>query len=356
MRLIKELYAVLPAVMLLNILSILFTFKKNSNTTHNEQEKSIFLWKDWLSLTIIGISALLLIGCVIFFSDNIFIAIMYNLMFFLFYARGITNAFLSSDCLWNIITGRSNGNFSRNESSAIFWIAMLVSWIFNPSILEKACLFTSQLSNFVYSDLLTITLYVLSISVLSFFICALVIEPLKLILRILVKGGSNFFAKRIQKVGENLEKSISGPIGIRLYSIEVVEHSLEALALIKLLWLLSLIPVLFADIAKMICYFIRLFILGALWYLFLIIRFVIMIARRICVWLISLSDKRIVAVSFRIAVILGLGCTVLINRYAPFLHYNEESTAVLEFIASALIIPVVLNWISSYSRLDLKEK
>lgn len=81
-----------------------------------------------------------------------------------------------------------------------------------------------------------------------------------------------------------------------------------------------------------------------------------MIARRICVWLISLSDKRIVAVSFRIAVILGLGCTVLINRYAPFLHYNEESTAVLEFIASALIIPVVLNWISSYSRLDLKEK
>ena len=119
MRLIKELYAVLPVVMLLNILSILFIFKKNSNTTHNEQEKSIFLWKDWLSLTIIGISALLLIGCVIFFSDNIFIAIMYNLMFFLFYARGITNAFLSSDCLWNIITGRSNGNCIRRRETTV---------------------------------------------------------------------------------------------------------------------------------------------------------------------------------------------------------------------------------------------
>ena len=61
----------------------------------------------------------------------------------------------------------------------------------------------------------------------------------------------------------------------------------------------------------------------------------------------KLSDKKIVAVSFRIAIIAALVITVIVNRYDVFVKNVEESTSVLEFIASSIIIPVVFEWINS---------
>ena len=39
---------------------------------------------------------------------------------------------------------------------------------------------------------------------------------------------------------------------------------------------------------------------------------------------------------------------VIVNRYNPFLHYIEASSGVLEFIASAIVIPMILTWIIDY--------
>ena len=64
-------------------------------------------------------------------------------------------------------------------------------------------------------------------------------------------------------------------------------------------------------------------------------------------WLSELSDKRIVAISFRIALILALICIVVLNRYQPIFKMQEANTAIFEFVASAIIIPIVFEWISS---------
>lgn len=65
----------------------------------------------------------------------------------------------------------------------------------------------------------------------------------------------------------------------------------------------------------------------------------------------NLSNRRVVAFSFRVAVLMGLGGTVILNRYQPFVYYEEKSTAVLEFVSSVLIIPIVWEWIKCYKKI-----
>lgn len=64
-------------------------------------------------------------------------------------------------------------------------------------------------------------------------------------------------------------------------------------------------------------------------------------------WFLKLSDKHIVAVSFRLALIFSLVSIVILNRYQPFFKEYEASTTVFEFLASSIIIPVVFEWIYS---------
>lgn len=68
---------------------------------------------------------------------------------------------------------------------------------------------------------------------------------------------------------------------------------------------------------------------------------------RISNWILGLSDKRIVAISFRIGIILALVLVVILNRYEPIFKIGDANTAILEFVASAIIIPVVFEWINS---------
>ena len=68
------------------------------------------------------------------------------------------------------------------------------------------------------------------------------------------------------------------------------------------------------------------------------------LSKKITTW----SDRQIVAISFRIATVASLTSIVIINRIDPIFSHIEESTAILEFIASAVVIPVIYSWISTW--------
>ena len=72
--------------------------------------------------------------------------------------------------------------------------------------------------------------------------------------------------------------------------------------------------------------------------------------RRMADEILGMSDKHIVAISFRIALIAAFVFTVILNRYEPFLKLDEASTGVLEFLASTVIIPIIFEWIYSYKQ------
>lgn len=82
-------------------------------------------------------------------------------------------------------------------------------------------------------------------------------------------------------------------------------------------------------------------------YIFVLARMIKKTLNRISNWILGLSDKRIVAISFRIGIILALVLVVILNRYEPIFKIGDANTAILEFVASAIIIPVVFEWINS---------
>lgn len=109
-----------------------------------------------------------------------------------------------------------------------------------------------------------------------------------------------------------------------------------------------LLPILFVmDIIIMFIVVLVSMINSSIGYIWILVRMVKKTISKLVRWLLNLSDKRIVAISFRIAFIMALICIVILNRYQPIFKEQEASTAILEFLASAIIIPIVFEWINS---------
>jgi fructose-specific phosphotransferase system IIC component len=89
------------------------------------------------------------------------------------------------------------------------------------------------------------------------------------------------------------------------------------------------------------------FMSSSVGYIFILARMVKKTLNRIANWLLGLSDKRIVVISFRIGIIMALVLVVILNRYQSIFKLEDANTAILEFVASAIIIPVAFEWISS---------
>ncbi len=112
-----------------------------------------------------------------------------------------------------------------------------------------------------------------------------------------------------------------------------------------------LLPITFILDIILLCVNVLLsFMSSSVGYIFILARMVKKTLNRIANWLLGLSDKRIVAISFRIGLIMALVLVVILNRYQPIFKIGDANTEILEFVASAIIIPVVFEWISSIKR------
>ena len=64
-------------------------------------------------------------------------------------------------------------------------------------------------------------------------------------------------------------------------------------------------------------------------------------------FLISLSKKRVLRIAIRVSLVVAFLCVVITNRYHPLFLLYEESTAIYEFMASVIIIPIIIDGITS---------
>ena len=67
---------------------------------------------------------------------------------------------------------------------------------------------------------------------------------------------------------------------------------------------------------------------------------ILMIARRLC----AFSNRRITVIAFRLSIAVAMLLVVIMNRFG-YITTTDATTSVLEFVASVLIIPIVLGWI-----------
>lgn len=67
---------------------------------------------------------------------------------------------------------------------------------------------------------------------------------------------------------------------------------------------------------------------------------ILMVARRLC----AFSNRRITVIAFRLSIAVAMLLVVIMNRFG-YITTTDATTSVLEFVASVLIIPIVLGWI-----------
>ena len=111
---------------------------------------------------------------------------------------------------------------------------------------------------------------------------------------------------------------------------------------------LSILPMPLAFVLDVLAYFFQYICIIVFWIplfcliesLRLICSFILAIARRLC----AFSNRRITVISFRLSIAVAMLLIVVMNRFG-YITTTDATTSVLEFVASVLIIPIVLGWI-----------
>lgn len=262
------------------------------------------------------------------------------------YLSHIVSAYSSVGIVRKVVQLESKDRLSVRENWAIQTIAYLLFLIDVYKLSTKLMDSLKNIENNIIYDLLYITSYILMLFLYTFLICALLSRPLILLSKLLIK--LNGFLKnkmKISKIGDFFIKEINKNNLERPLLLKLVEVTkMRCNALCALVWILSPIFIII-DVCLSVLKILRSFLFECIGYLFLLLRMIKRTIGKLILWINNLLDRKLVATSFRVALIVTLTLTVIVNRYTPLLREYESSTGVLEFVSSAILIPVIFQWI-----------
>ena len=348
----KTLIYILTIIFSVNIIVCLYLYRPRFQNANESPNTSSWSWKEtvWLCLFII---AFLL---VVFFPMIIspFVKINWNQWYYLFFGvmilRQLTNIIPSVKAIGQIITKNTRGKLKPRESFAIILFAAIIIALDYYHIFESIIQFAHKCNNLILGDSIVAITYFLTISFDVFFICALSIVPLQFFVLIVQK-----LLVQIKKLKNLLlfkklkEKIYNDKISTKTLTSSYIEFIIkkQKTSLQILLWPL-VIFIICIDIIYQFVHFICINLLVCLWYVLSFIKQIVTIIAKLGSYILSLSVTTVIGLSFRVSVILGLTMMVVINRYNPFLRMKEENTEILEFISSAIIIPIIIEWVMNY--------
>lgn len=247
-----------------------------------------------------------------------------------------------------IINSKDGGRLSFEDWMSILILSMFIWELFFFKVPYRLLESVAQWSNVVLSDVLTAVIYVGFIFVYIFFILAMGPAPMYSCIAILrfVKNHVPFKQKRKQ-IGDYLMGNISAKVKQQSFLVDTMKRMRKSKHFItRLLYLLF--PVIYCtDIIKQLFSTFLIYLKICLGCVVFCFREATNKIKRALLKVMNLPEKRIIAVSFRLALIFSLVIVVVTNRYEPIFKAYEESTVVFEFIGSAVIIPVIFEWIHS---------
>lgn len=327
-----------------------------SNSSENDTEKertenkdNSSSWEEKVKYAIvISAIALYIIG-IVFVIFNM--KKLYWLILFLglpTYLERITGTYQSFGIVEKVVKSSDNEKLSFKERTAINTLAYAL-WFFGLyQMFEKAIEKIAACSNAYLSDVIIVLIYVVAFYFYIFFICSLLpgiiffaIKLLKKIYEVLP------WKTKIKNCGDLWIDKIDKPIGWKSILIWQWKTIGRWKAVVRCVRYFLLPITFFLDIILLCVNGLLSFMNSSVGYIFVLARMIKKTLNRISNWILGLSDKRIVAISFRIGIILALVLVVILNRYEPIFKIGDANTAILEFVASAIIIPVVFEWISS---------
>lgn len=352
MRLIKGLYMALAIVTGANAITSLYLFWPRVNTSTSvkaEPTKSdaVWTWKDTIWIILMLIAVILLVSIAQFMSSVYITRFLMTIIMISYILGQIASFFPSAETVGNIVRGKASKILGANDYSCIITLAILVSILNTYGILDKAVEYVNCQTNTILSDWMMLGFYVVSIAITTFFICSLALTPLKIAIKLFVKISSRFSNWKERPFLNKLKKRVNGTYSTKTWTVSLIECSINHRSVVRYLFRLGVPITIILDILRLAVLLVYELAVSIVWHLVCITMSVGKVFSKIGKWILSLSDRNVVIISFRIAIILGLGCTVVINQYEPFL-INPETTSVFEFLSSTIIIPVILEWILSY--------
>lgn len=261
----------------------------------------------------------------------------------------IDEAFNSIAVVQKTLNSKGDELLSVKEQVSMMSIALLVN-ILNMFDLPIKCLqIANNLRNEVISDIMLVGLLVVFITVYYFLTGAMLLIPIRVLARIKRRLTKGLFEQQIVKRIEKCKAWHQQVENYEYVSIRLLEWQDEG----KLTWI-NIMPIfIFAMVIDVFCKlliaFLRSMLMICLHLINEVIRVIKMIEHFMC-WIIKISDRRMLILIFRSALIFSLTSIVIINRYTPIVKKYQEGTAVLEFLASAIVIPLVLTWIMEYKK------
>lgn len=336
----------LPISMVLSIFFYWQERKPDSATTQTEEtsklESVISVIKLLLTLAIfIGGIVLVLFK----YKTMAWIIMLFTIPAYLSRAAG---TYASIGIIGRVVQFEKTEKLSVRECWAIETVAYTLYLLDMYKLPAMLLEIVARYENTVISDCIYLVIYLLLLFLYVFLSCALLPVPLACISKLMIKVNRLIKNKtKLFMVGEYFIDQIDKPAMKRPLLIKILEaEPCKKKALRIVTWFVSPIIIVVDAIFALV---------GVLWsllitsfgYLFLLLRMMKRTIGKITVWINNLSDRRLVATSFRVALIATLAITVITNRYTPLLRTYESSTGVLEFVASAILIPVIFEWISS---------
>ena len=348
MEFIEILSSILGIVVFLNAISSLIIYlPKSENKNNSESQNSEkWLWKDTAFLVLVLLSAAITVIIPIWILNNSVLKFIISISFFL---KLIVQFIPSATVLKNIVSEKSGGNLNVQEFSALYFLAIIFGYSNTFNIPEKIQLFVESLKNIVVADLIFTSFYIVFTCMCIFFISTLMLNPLKLLIKIAKKFARFISKKKINFILSKLHSATNRQFYPKTFFVTIIESAArKENKLLKIIFGIFSIPLGIIDIIRITIELLASYLVAIFYFILLLIKQIYHILRKVCIWIEGFSDKTFIAISFRLAIILGLSCTVILNRYNSFLYNKDNSTAVLEFITSAIIIPVIFEWISSY--------
>lgn len=201
----------------------------------------------------------------------------------------------------------------------------------------------------------TLGSYALSVVIYSIYIfifVALAIHPLKDISKAILwctDRVANKYNELMKEIGTKADSEVSRVT----YLERIIPHLKMSNGWKRIVWaVLSMVAVVTDIILFVILYAIKMFFWLPLFCILSITKMVVGIGPRIAHALCAMSSRQVITISFRIAIVMAILIVVIQNRLMIVSdNINSESiTAILEFIASVIIIPILFDWIHKSSK------
>lgn len=259
--------------------------------------------------------------------------------------------YMSVGIIRSVVQSEETNRLSAQEYRAIENVAHALFSLELVKIPDKVMNFAAGLENPIVSDCLYITLYMLFLFLYIFLTCSFLPAPLTLLSKILIKINILLREKtKLIEIGRYFIKW-SDPLIVKHPLVLRVVETTKSWYIIWRLVTFIILPITFVlDVSCILFKMLRLFLFKLIGLCFFLLKMAKRTIGKVVTWINNLSDRRLVAVSFRVALIVTLVATVIINRYTPIFREYEPSTEGLEFVASTILIPVIFEWISSMKK------